>query len=467
MLCYNCGCQLSEHDFCTACGADVALYKKIIYASNKLYNDGLEKAKVRDLTGAVHSLRQCLKLNKNHIKARNLLGLVYFEMGEAVAALSEWVISKNLKPQKNIADNYIDMLQNNAGRLETINQTIKKYNLSYHYCQQGSKDLAIIQLKKVLSLNPRLIRAHLLLALLFMDSGDWERARKEVRKCLDIDRNNTLALTYMQEIEKTLAAAEGSASEKHRRDESVRYQTDNEVIIQPVNVREAHKNSVATILNIVIGLVIGMAAMYFLVLPARISAVREESNGKVAEIGNQLDDKAATVIELEQRVRNLEDEKARIENDLNGYIGVNGTLDTIDSFLAVVSHYLENGDVQETGKELEEFLENVDITQMSDAVQQLHQALHSAIGPKLGADYYNAGITALRQSLYDEAINNLEMAVYYDEANAEPLFELGNAYREKGRVQDAVEAYEKLISLFPDSSHVKRAQGYINELTEE
>lgn len=86
MLCYNCGRSLSEHDFCTSCGADVSIYKKIMHLSNRFYNDGLEKAQVRDLTGAINSLRQSLKLNKNNIKARNLLGLVYFEMGEVVTA---------------------------------------------------------------------------------------------------------------------------------------------------------------------------------------------------------------------------------------------------------------------------------------------------------------------------------------------------------------------------------------------
>lgn len=68
--------------------------------SNRFYNDGLEKAGVRDLTGAINSLRQSLKFNKNNIEARNLLGLVYFETGEVVAALSEWVISKNMRPEK-------------------------------------------------------------------------------------------------------------------------------------------------------------------------------------------------------------------------------------------------------------------------------------------------------------------------------------------------------------------------------
>ena len=55
MRCYNCGCRLSEQDFCTNCGADVTLYKKIMRVSNMYYNEGLEKAGVRDLTGAVTS----------------------------------------------------------------------------------------------------------------------------------------------------------------------------------------------------------------------------------------------------------------------------------------------------------------------------------------------------------------------------------------------------------------------------
>ena len=180
MLCYHCGCALSEHDFCTACGADVSIYKKIMHLSNRFYNDGLEKAQVRDLTGAVNSLRQSLKLNKSNIKARNLLGLVYFEMGEVVAALSEWVISKNLRPKKNIADIYINMIQTNQSRLDSINQTIKKYNQALAYCRQDSQDLAVIQLKKVLSLNPKFVRAHQLLALLYIEAGEWDKARKEI-----------------------------------------------------------------------------------------------------------------------------------------------------------------------------------------------------------------------------------------------------------------------------------------------
>ena len=98
--------------------------KKLESLSNRYYNEGLEKATVRDMTGAVEALHQSLKLNKYNIDARNLLGLVYYETGEAVPALSEWVISKNLRPKKNIADDYLGMVQNDPASIENISSSI-------------------------------------------------------------------------------------------------------------------------------------------------------------------------------------------------------------------------------------------------------------------------------------------------------------------------------------------------------
>ena len=111
MECYVCGAALSRSEFCDSCGADVRLYKKILKSSDVYYNQGLARAQERDLTGAAECLRQSVKLNKHNTKARNLLGLVYFEMGEAVAAISQWVISENLQPEKNLAETYLNAIQ--------------------------------------------------------------------------------------------------------------------------------------------------------------------------------------------------------------------------------------------------------------------------------------------------------------------------------------------------------------------
>ncbi|MCM1568389.1 MAG: tetratricopeptide repeat protein [Roseburia sp.] len=469
MFCYNCGCHLSEHDFCTACGVDVSLYKRIIRVSNTFYNMGLEKAQVRDLSGAVNSLRQSLKFNKNNIEARNLLGLVYFEMGEVVAALSEWVISKNLRPDKNIADNYIEMVQSNAARLDSINQTIKKYNQAYAYCIQDSKDLAIIQLKKVLSLNPKFIRAHQLLALLYMDSEQWERARRELTRCIRIDRNNTLSLRYLQEVEMMLAPEEAdrqSGKRKGKNEDVIRYQNDNEVIIQPLNVRETKSSGIGTIINIGIGLVIGAAAMYFLAVPAARTEARNKAQEEVVSLGNQLDSKTSQIKDLETQIANLQGQNANLADELNGYEGAGGTLQTIDSLLTAAATYLETEDLQQTAVNLEAIAQSVNVEETSEAFRRLYQTILASIGPQLSETYREEGYTAFRNEDYPQAIESLSRAVYYDAANGEALFDLGNAYRRNQNTQEALATYDKVLELFPDTEWARKATQYKNQMIE-
>lgn len=91
-----------------------------------------------------------------------------------------------------------------------INTTIRKYNQSLVYCEQQSYDLAIIQLKKILSTNMNLLKGHLLLALLYIHADNYGRARNELRRVLAIDRTNTRALRYMKEVD----AAGGKQAEK-------------------------------------------------------------------------------------------------------------------------------------------------------------------------------------------------------------------------------------------------------------
>lgn len=81
--------------------------QKTARVSDIYYNKGLEKARVRDLSGAIETLKVSLMINKYNINARNLLGLIYCEMGEVVEALSQWVMSKNLAPDDNVAESYI------------------------------------------------------------------------------------------------------------------------------------------------------------------------------------------------------------------------------------------------------------------------------------------------------------------------------------------------------------------------
>lgn len=464
MKCYKCGCNLSEKDFCTGCGADVGLYKKIIYVSNRYYNDGLEKANVRDLSGAIVSLRQSLKFNKNNIEARNLLGLVYFEMGEVVAALSEWVISKNIRPKKNIADDYINDLQSNPTRLETINQTVKKYNQSLAYCYNDSNDLAIIQLKKVLSLNPRLVQAHQLLALLYINNEEWEKARKELKKCIKIDANNTTTLRYLKEVEHMLALDEAASGQgkkkKNAADEVVVYQSGNETIIQPLNVKDPIQSN--AFLNIVIGLLVGLAVGVFLIAPARIRQSQQANSGEIKQISENLDAKTAEVADLEVRIKALEDENISLKDEIEKFTGDDGEIRTVDSLLETAKLYLDD---QENYDGLADCLYNIDVdyveNEASDAYKQLYYKLMELSGTTIAEKLYDSGYAAVHQSDYTTAIEKLEKAWYFDQTNGEILYQLAQAYRLSENNEKAKEAYEKVVELFPDSTIAENSKEYL------
>lgn len=461
MKCFQCGCELSDKDFCTGCGADVKLYKRIMHVANRFYNDGLNKAGVRDLSGAIVSLRQALKFNKNHVEARNLLGLVYFEMGETVAALSEWVISKNIRSQKNIADDYINDVQSNPTRLETINQTVKKYNQALSYCYAESNDLAIIQLKKVVSLNPRFVKAHQLLALLYMNGEEWEKAQRTLYKSLKIDVNNTTTLRYLKEVEFMLEGDETAGIKKKKSNvskDAVTYQSGNETIIQPISPKEPIVGA-STILNVIIGMAIGLAVCYFLIVPARVQSAQADAHEQLRLISENSDEKTAQITDLEQRVEALTDENTKLQEQVASYTGEGGALQTVDGLLETATKYIHNpeelGEVSDALYELDRaYVENG----ASEAYKALYEELLAQVGEKIADDCFEEGSSLKNQGDYSDAIELLEKAWYFKNTDAEILYILAETYQESDNMDKALELYNQLITEFPDSEYADMAQ---------
>lgn len=456
MRCWNCGCALSEIDYCTGCGADVKLYKTIIRLSNRYYNEGLDKARVRDLTGAVSSLKQSLRYNKKNIQARNLLGLVYYEMGEAVSALSEWVLSKNMRGKKNIADDYIRAIQANPARLESINQTIKKYNLALQYCKQGSEDLAIIQLKKVLSMNGNLVKGHQLLALLYIKVEEYERARKELKKAIKIDANNTITMRYIQELDLLTNSGPASAniSKPSKKEDKIAYKSGNETIIQPTTFKE--NTGLSTVINIIIGVAVGAALIWLLIMPARIQAVRRETAQEINEYSEQLSAKIASETEIQKQIEKLTAEKTDLQEQIQNYEGGNGIIGAYESLLKAVTAYL-NEDNAAASEALAEISNEV-YAQGQENFQALYDNISAEVNQKAATDYYDNGFKAYQNNDFETAINDLGRAAQLNKEDVNALYYLGRAHQKNGDKEKAIEILQQVIDLFPTSNAAKDAR---------
>ena len=294
MNCMNCGAFLTDMDldYCPNCGYNVLIQKKVDYLSKLFYNQGLEKASIRDLSGAIACLKQSLIYDKKNIRARNLLGLVYFETGEVVSALSEWVISKNLQPTRNVASEYINKLQANPNKLNAINETIKKYNHALLLCREGHEDMAAIQLRKILAQNSKLIKGYHLLALIQIKNQEWNKARRTLKKAARIDKTNTTTLRFLREVDeqtgvttnlerkkKGLFHSSGSRKNDGEMDNS-------ELTVKTPVYRERSRISLFVIL--MVGIVAGAVAFQLLAVPAIRQGIYQEANQQIVQYSESL-----------------------------------------------------------------------------------------------------------------------------------------------------------------------------------
>lgn len=453
MECYNCGADISSGDVCQNCGADVKIYKKILMASNEHYNDGLKKAGVRDLSGAIESLRMSLRFNKLNINARNLLGLVYFEMGEVVEALTEWVISKNYKPKDNIASRYLDEIQNNPSRLDAINQTIKKYNQALMYCRQDSRDMAIIQLKKVLSMNANLVRGHQLLALLYIQEHKYDLAKKSLRNAGKIDVNNTTTLRYLREV--NIAIRENNPNKKQKNNEElVSYQSGNETIIQPRYLKDT--SAVGTIANMLIGIVIGAAITGFLVIPGVRRSVQNEAKTQVLEANNTIASKNQTISSLEAQI---EDMTGQITDAKDSEEGYESRINSYDQLLMAYAAYTK-ADTDAAG----EALGNVNAEYLGDEAKQIYDTINTEVNADYVKSLYEAGTKAYSAQEYEEAIESLLKVMEVDETYEDgyALYYLAQAYRRNDDLASAKIYYQKVVDLYPNTERAATAQNYLD-----
>ena len=477
MYCFKCGCELNKTDHCPNCGADVGTYKKIIYTSNYLYNDGLQKAQVRDLSGAILSLKNSLWFNKDNLDARNLLGLIYYEIGETVAALSEWVISKNINDERlhrkqNLGAEYLAQVQASRQTMENLDSSIERYNHALECCYTDNLDVAVLQLKKVLSVNPRYLRARQLLALLYIENKQYKRADKELQRCLLLDVNNTTTLRYRKEVLSKLqpegASQAGAQNAMHKANvrtvktattgadaqtargrngkpkkpkvgSVIKYTADNETIIQPVNARNPGVDGFGIpswIYGGVIGLLVGAAMVAFVIMPTRIQSIRTDAQKQIREISSQSDGKDSQITDLQSQVEQLNADLKDLQEEQEKNTASGGENKT-DVLMESAALYVEDSvKVADAAKALAKIDPETATEGMSDAFTKLYNDLYPLLRAEILQTYADSGITAYEASTpdYAAAAEDLETANKFENQDqtgqtwAKRQYYLANSY---------------------------------------
>lgn len=462
MVCPKCQTNVSDkRSRCDRCGQDLTLFRKIYRTSNLYYNIGLEKARVRDLSGAIIALRKSLELDKTNTNARNLLGLVYFEMGETVAALSEWVISRHFQPKNNDADSYINAIQDNPTRLEGLNQAIKRYNNALTFAKQGSEDLAVIQLKKVIQLNPHFIRAYHLLSLLYMKAGENEKAKKYLMKAAKIDVSNTTTLRYMKELEiQNVSPKEGDSSSNS--DSSP---------IMPVSSYREDKPNVMAFVNLIIGVIIGLAVTAILIVPSVKNRNMADNNQDYVDYNAglaALEEKEAAIAKLQDEKSELQQKVYELQAELNSIEIPEDNPNLYDPLFQASSLYMDELEKRERNRDytqIAEILRSIDTSQYESQVSlELLDRLKQGTYPAVSEVHYDRGHKLYSEYKYEEALEELILSYYYDPNNINAIYFIARSYHRLEDYDSARTYYEIIVNDFPDSRRYQDALTHLNSL---
>lgn len=441
--------------------------RRLEQISNGYYNLGLSLAKERNLSSALNALSISLGLNKKNTDARNLYGLIQFEMGEETKALISWVISININPINNPAQNYLQKLRNKSAYLEKSQDAISKYNKAISQIKTVNYDMARITLKQAVDIRPHFVKAMLALALLDIREGKSSEAKKLLDNVLSIDRFNTKAITYLEEM-KPLTEKNARKEKLNVIGSPVKKEKPVENVNNGMPVTEIYKNysGMFTAINVGIGLIVGACAMVFLYMPTMKVALNNAHNKEIVEISQQLND-------VNLSIETLKSENEGLNEQVNKLTEVNNTstenmnykLLQYVYFLGLIKEYNTKNYTRAA-----EIFSNLDVGQLTDVDNGLGISVTGTFaemapkmreeGPKLllkVADGLN------RSGDFAGAIGYYDAALRISPDYVEAKYKKALAYKTMGDVDTANNLFTEIITNYPDdrfANESKKERGY-------
>ncbi len=428
------------------------LYKQIIYNADRLYNLGLEKANQRDLTSARNYLRQCLQLYKEHIQARNLLGLIYYELGEPAEALREWVLSENFEPENNPASEYLKRTEKD---MHAIGGSVRRYNQALVYLKEGSRDLALIQMKQLMARPYQILRAKQLMALLYMQDGYFNRANKILRQCKKIDVGDPTTKRYFYALSERKAVAK-DASIRQAVVDAVESPKEPDVII-PQNNRE-YGSYFMYVLYIMIGLLLGAGLVYYIIVPTVRRQEQDKNATAIEGYATSMNDLKADVVDYAAEIDRLNEQISVLEDE-NKQNELEGDVYSYEDLLPILVAYINN-DIEDI---MDEYL-LLDSDVEDELYQNIYQRLTNDYTDNMGYRSYYLALEYIDTGEYQQALTMFELAYWINGVDARILYYLGLSHEMLGNTETAAYYYQYAIVNFPDEAWTANSEDRLENL---
>ncbi|MGL4738337.1 MAG: hypothetical protein ACRCW2_12880 [Cellulosilyticaceae bacterium] len=428
----------------------------IYHKSECYYQKGYFLVTQRRLSQAVPYLKKAIALHKYHLDAYNLLGLVYFEMGETGQALKTWILSTSLQKDHNRANVYLEEVQSQKRTLEKYKQAMKLYNEAIHYFRQRNEDMAIIRLKKCVQGHPQFVEARNLLTLAYIARHKNVKAMEQIRAVLTIDMENPKALMYLKEIQL------GQDVAKYSDDEAVlTYRTKRDCGKAQRVINRGHVLGTAVV-YFICGLACMFAVQIGLILPSKTEAlelqvqqVQSKADSDLEKIRSSLDQATTEILRLKDENKKITAQKEELQNT-NSRLAQQTRIGMV-SELKNTKQWIEAAQV----------LYSIAQEQLADPYRKQYDTLKNEVYPKAGEAIYSDGLSRYQKGDYIESFAQFEKVQLYvpkTTTAANSLYYMGMIEEKNNQPEKAVQYYETVCAEYEGISAYYKAKERLKRL---
>ena len=425
--------------------------------SNTYYNNALDKIKERDLTEASILLKKSIIYDKNNIDSRNLLGLIFYEYGEIVESLVQWMQSKEIeKSGGNIAREYINRVQKDNQTLQKFSAAIKLYNNSIDDIKNDRIDLALLQLLKAIELNDHHMKSLILISLIYLKNNDYIKAGGYLLKAQNIDRGNFTVNKLMNWTLKH--TKKGEVREKQLKNVySIKKLEDDDGITMGRYIKLTSNQKT---FFVIAGLIVGLMSYHTIAMPILRRSITNNADNRVVEYADVVSDQNKII-----RDQNIELEQLRTENSeanvkLKAYEEQNRLFTSQYEALNEIITLFDSGYISKAATEYvnldKESITDETLIDLLNSAKSKIEGLGAKRLTELGTDSWNGGSK-------NQAINYYNLSLSINPNDPETMFLLARLYQSMNRNIDANPLFDKIIAEHPDSNYAKRsreARGY-------
>lgn len=343
---------------------------------------------------------------------------------------------------------------------EKIRNSVFLYNKAIESIKSGSEDIAVIELKKAISMNPQFYEAMNLLGVCYSYLGDTEKSAEMFEKVVKAEANSILAMGYMKRLGmvEVAPAPKGKQSKEtgDTQEETLkRVRTEKKPLYGANSGRRTVKNAAKLIASFIVGAAI--MAVIFLSLPtAEVQPPTDLNDNTEALHQEEINKHISKYNELEEKYSVLEQDKKAAVEQADYFKAVN-RLYEIDT-LYRAGEFEKAADMLILMKTVE--FKDEDIEKFDN--------LMKTVMPKAAKAAYDYGYRQYNSRNYQEALKSFEKVEIYDANYARMdavYYFMGRSCQLLQDSRSAVAFYQKLIDNYPKSGYLKSAKARLNELT--